>query len=140
MTRYWLGVVSREHVRRGVEAGFAQANHGKRAAVARMRPGDKLVYYSPRERMRDGEPVQSFTAIGTIDEGDAWEADEGCFKPWRRPVTYRRDAQELPIAKLRDVLDLTAQPNWGIVLRRGLLELSPHDYAVIAEAMGVTGG
>ncbi len=32
-TKYWLGVVSREHVRRGVELGIAQVNHGKRTPL-----------------------------------------------------------------------------------------------------------
>lgn len=136
--RYWLAVVSREHVLRGVELGIAQANHGKRAAVERMRPGDGLVYYSPRERMRAGAPVRSFTALGTIDDRPAWQADPqdgGCFRPWRRSVSYRRGVREIPIDTLRDHLDLTSVPHWGMVLRRGLVELSAHDYALIARTM-----
>ncbi|MEU4342903.1 EVE domain-containing protein [Nocardia sp. NPDC023852] len=136
--RYWLGVVSREHVLRGVRLGIAQANHGKRSAVERMRPGDGLVYYSPREGMRAGAPVRSFTAIGTIDDRPVWQADpqdDGCFQPWRRSVSYRAGAREIPIEALRADLDLTSVPNWGVVLRRGLVELSAHDYALIARAM-----
>ncbi|MBF6297153.1 EVE domain-containing protein [Nocardia amamiensis] len=136
--RYWLAVVSREHVLRGVALGIAQANHGKRAAVERMRPGDGLVYYSPRERMRAGAAVRSFTAIGTIDDRPAWQADPqdgGCFRPWRRSVSYRQRVRETPIDALRDHLDLTSVPNWGMVLRRGLVELSAHDYALIARTM-----
>lgn len=141
MTRYWLGVVSKEHVLRGVELGFAQANHGKRTAVERMRPGDTLIYYSPREGMRSGAPVRAFTAIGTIDDRPAWQpdpielADGGCFQPWRRSVSYRTDANETALDELRDELDLTSSPNWGMILRRGLIELTAHDHAVIAKAM-----
>ncbi|MEC3952388.1 EVE domain-containing protein [Nocardia sp. CDC153] len=137
MTRYWLGVVSRDHVRRGVKLGFAQANHGKRAAVERMSPGDGLVYYSPRTGMREGEPIKSFTALGTIAEGPAWQVEEpgGCFRPWRRAVDYDPAAREVPIDELRTDLDLTSVPNWGIVLRRGLVELSAHDFEVISRAM-----
>ncbi len=134
MTRYWMGVVSREHVLRGVELGIAQANHGKRAPVERMEPGDGIVYYSPRERIRAGAEVRAFTAIGTIDDTDVWQADDGRdFKPWRRSVTYTKDAHQAPIRDLD--LELTAQPNWGVLLRRGLLELSEHDFTTIAEAM-----
>ncbi|MEU6829250.1 EVE domain-containing protein [Nocardia beijingensis] len=136
--KYWLAVVSREHVRRGVRLGIAQADHGKRAAAERMRPGDGLVYYSPREGMRAGAPVRSFTAIGTIDDRPAWQADPqdgGCFRPWRRSVSYRAEARETPIDALRAELDLTSVPNWGMILRRGLIELSPHDYALIAREM-----
>ncbi|MGW4125555.1 EVE domain-containing protein [Nocardia sp. NPDC004711] len=136
-TRYWLAVVSRDHVRRGVELGFAQANHGKRAAVERMKAGDGLVYYSPRTGMREGEPIKSFTAIGTVADGPAWQVEEqgGCFRPWRRAVDYDRAAREVPIDDLRTELDLTSVPNWGIVLRRGLVELTAHDFDRISRAM-----
>ena len=40
MPRYWLGVVSREHVLRGVEVGIVQVNHGKRTPLERLSPGD----------------------------------------------------------------------------------------------------
>ena len=33
--RHWVGVVSREHVMIGVEAGFAMLNHGKLAPLQR---------------------------------------------------------------------------------------------------------
>ena len=137
MNKYWLAVVSRDHVRRGVALGIVQANHGKRAAVERMRPGDGLVFYSPRTGMREGEPVKSFTAIGTVDDGPAWQAEDpgGCFLPWRRAVTYRPDAHDVAIDTVRGDLDLTSVPNWGIVLRRGVVELSAHDFAVISQAM-----
>lgn len=132
MTRYWMGVVSREHVRRGVQLGIAQANHGRRTPLQRMRPGDGIVYYSPRQRIRDGEMVKAFTAIGRIDDREPWQADEGDFQPWRRAVTYA-DATEAPIKGLD--LELTSKPNWGVQLRRGVLELSEHDFRAIEEAM-----
>ncbi|MEV6069341.1 EVE domain-containing protein [Nocardia sp. NPDC052001] len=137
MRRYWLAVVSRDHVHRGMELGIAQANHGKRAAVERMAAGDGLVYYSPRTGMREGEPVRAFTALATIDDRPAWQAEDqgGCFRPWRRAVSYDRDARQIPIDDLRGELDLTGVPNWGIVLRRGLVELTAHDFEAISRAM-----
>ncbi|WP_225724869.1 MULTISPECIES: EVE domain-containing protein [unclassified Nocardia] len=143
MTKYWLNVVSREHVLRGAELGIVQANHGKRHGIERMTPGDGLVYYSPREGMRTGAPVRAFTAIGVVADRPAWQAvmegvtapGGGCFEPWRRAVHYRTDAREIPIERLRAELELTSGPNWGIVLRRGLIELSEHDFAVISAAM-----
>ncbi|PXX69067.1 EVE domain-containing protein [Nocardia tenerifensis] len=141
MTRHWLNVISKEHVLRGVELGIVQANHGKRSAVERMRPGDTLIYYSPREGIRSGAAVRAFTAIGTVDDGPAWQADPvdlpdgGCFQPWRRSVSYRTDAKQISVEQLRGELDLTSSPNWGMVLRRGLIELTAHDHAVIARAM-----
>lgn len=47
MTRYWIGVASREHVHRGVKGGFAQVCHGKPGPLERMAEGDWIIYYSP---------------------------------------------------------------------------------------------
>ncbi len=72
VTKHWVGVVSRDHVMIGVEGGFCQVNHGKEAPLRRMAKGDHMLYYSPRERIKDGEIIQAFTAVGTIidDKGD----------------------------------------------------------------------
>jgi hypothetical protein len=61
------------------------------------------------------------------------EAHEGTFHPWCRRVDYVGGAMETPIRSL--ALDLTAQPNWGYQLRRGLVELSEHDFTEIRAAM-----
>jgi hypothetical protein len=55
----WLGVVSRDHVLRGVEKGIAQIGHGKSAGLQRMGAGDGFVYYSPRDAYPNGAPVQA---------------------------------------------------------------------------------
>lgn len=73
----WLGVVSAEHVRRAVDLGIAQIGHGKRSGLARMKAGDVLVYYSPVESIGDRDPLREFTALGVIEEGEIWQADEG---------------------------------------------------------------
>ncbi|MFE3254725.1 hypothetical protein ACFXHE_03560, partial [Nocardia sp. NPDC059229] len=46
-----------------------------------------------------------------------------------------RPARQVPIDDLRTELDLTSVPNWGIVLRRGLVELTAHDFDLISRAM-----
>jgi hypothetical protein len=135
----WLGVVSADHVSRGVDLGIVQTNHGARAGIARMRPGDWIVHYSPQERRGERSPVQAFTAIGRIADGDPWRAEpegpDSTFRPWRRRVDYRTDARRAPLADLRADLELTAEPNWGYQLRRGLLPLSAPDLGVIHLAM-----
>ena len=135
--RYWLGVVQREHVLRGVELGIAQTNHGAKAGVQRMQPGDGFVFYSPKTSYPEGDPLREFTAIGRIAPGEAWQADDGDFHPWRRKVDYDGGAHPIPIAPLLDVLDLTrGHRNWGFAMRRGHLELTEHDFGVIAREMG----
>ena len=46
--RYWIGVVSQDHVEAAVAHGFVQLNHGKAGPLERMRPGDGFAFYSPR--------------------------------------------------------------------------------------------
>jgi hypothetical protein len=131
----WLGVVSRDHVLRGVEKGIAQIGHGKSTGLRRMSAGDGFVYYSPRDAYPKGTPVRAFTAIGRVADDEVWQADEGEFKPWRRRIDYERGAVEVPIAGLSARLDLTEKPTWGYGLRRGLVELSAKDFSLIRAAM-----
>ena len=131
----WLGVVSAEHVARGVELGIAQIGHGKRAGLARMKTGDRLVYYSAQQRLGEPARLRSFTALGTIADEVIWQAEEGSFRPFRRRVDYDRRARPVTLAQLTMRLELTAAPNWGYQLRRGLVPLSEPDFDVIACAM-----
>lgn len=132
----WLGVVSRAHVQRGVTGGFAQVCHGKGPPLRRLQPGDWLVYYSPSVEM-GGAPLRAFTAIGRVEDDRVFAFDMGGgFVPFRRRVRYL-DATSAPLGPLAATLELCAQPNWGMALRRGLLPLSLGDLAVVARAMGV---
>lgn len=138
---YWIGVVSRSHVLRGVAGGFAQMNHGKQAPLKRMKAGDGLVYYSPRESYPDGAPLQAFTALGFIQTGEVYEHDmtpDGVpgFVPWRIDVDYR-PAQAVPIKPLVAQLDFIAdKTHWGAVFRFGQVRISEADFSRIATAMG----
>lgn len=133
----WLAVVSQDHVDRAVSLGIAQVNHGRRGPLASMHAGDRLVYYSPRTSMRGGSPLRAFTALATFPDDDLWQADEGEFRPWRRRASYVAEARPAPVDELRGALELTAAPNWGYQLRRGLVPLSDHDVDLAAEAMGI---
>ena len=138
---YWIGVVSRSHVLRGVSGGFAQMNHGKQAPLKRMKAGDGLVYYSPRESYPDGAPLQAFTALGFIRSGEVYEHDMSAdgvpgFVPWRINVDYL-PAQHTPIKPLIAQLDfITHKTYWGAVFRFGQIRISEADFRRIAAAMG----
>ena len=43
--RYWINTMSRDHVMRGVEGGFTQANHGRPTALRKLQRGDVMVFY-----------------------------------------------------------------------------------------------
>ncbi|MFK5980259.1 MAG: EVE domain-containing protein [Rhizobiaceae bacterium] len=138
MTRYWIGVVNREHVKIGEAGSFCQLYHGRDAPVRKMNPGDWLIYYSPHEKLRGGEPLQSFTAIGQIRPGELYSSDMGNgFMPTRRDIAYHI-AQDVPIRPLLDDLTITEnQRNWGLIFRRGVFELPAEDFSLIATAMGL---
>lgn len=132
---HWLGVVCRDHVRRGTQLGIAQLGHGQRDGLARLAADDWLIYYSPRTSLRDGAPLQAFTALGVVVDDEIWQAHEGTFHPWRRRIEYLPDAVETPIRSLS--LDLTAESGWGAQLRRGLVRLTDDDFGRIRTAMQV---
>ncbi len=133
--KFWLCVASADHVRRGRFDGFMQVNHGKLGPLKRMKPGDGIVYYSPSQTMGGKDGLQSFTAIGTIKEGEPYRGFmSGDFQPFRRDVAWL-DGREQPIQPLADKLDLTRDKNWGYSLRFGIIELSAADFTTICEAM-----
>jgi hypothetical protein len=138
MSRNWVAVASAEHVQLGRSQGFMQVCHGKVAPLRRIHPGDGVVYYSPTNVFRGNDRLQSFTAIGVVRDGPPYQADmSGGFSPFRRDVDWRK-AEAVPIKRLVDRLQFTAgRSNWGFQLRFGLFEVSGHDMAVIADAMGV---
>lgn len=136
--RYWLGVASREHVLRAVAVGLVQARHGARAALEQMGESDGVVYYSPRTDI-DGDSLREFTAIGRIAPGIVHQGESAApssYRPWRRHIDYETDAVATSIRPLLSVLEFTrSDPNWGYQLRRGLLEISRHDFELIRRQM-----
>lgn len=135
--RCWLAVASAGHVRLGRAGGFMQVCHGKRAPLARIQPGDRVVYYSPSEAFRGSDKLQSFTAIGRVAPGVPYEVDMGGgFRPFRRDVDWL-PGREIPIRPLLQDLAFTATDrNWGYKLRFGLFEIDDDDFALIERAMG----
>ena len=119
--RFWLGVVQREHVLHGVAQGIAQFNHGSKAAVARLREADGLIYYSPRVSFPDGDPLREFTAIGRVADDVVFEATGGhqmttaggdTLRTWRRRIDYDREAQggvDPPAARGARLHDIVAE-------------------------------
>lgn len=136
--RYWLGVVHRGHVRDAVRRGIVRLNHGDRESVLPLREADGIVYYSPRET-KDGETLRAFTAIGRVAPGPAFAANGRtgpAGRDWRRRADWYLPAVEAPIRPLLGHLSFTSdRRNWGLQLRRGVLELSRADFDVIRQAM-----
>lgn len=134
MTRYWIAVASADHVRIGRQQGFMQVCDGKPAPLRRIRPGDWVACYSPREMMRGGALCQAFTALGRVQDGAPYRVEMAPgFHPFRRDVEWV-SAAETPIRPLLEHLTWGG-PNWGYQLRFGLFETTLADMTLIARAM-----
>jgi hypothetical protein len=131
--RYWINVVSYEHVLNGVQAGITQSCHGKSAPLKRMKAGDWIVHYSPKEKFLGKEPCRKFTSIGQVADEAVYqfEMTEG-FIPWRRNVNYL-ECKLLPITPLLDQLSFTKEKgkNWGMAFRYGFFEMTEDDFKLI---------
>jgi len=138
--KYWLAVVSADHVAVGAEAGFAQIAHGKAVPLRRMGVGDGIIYYSPRKSVDKssaaGNKLQMFTALAVITGDQVYQVDMGGgFRPYRRNATYVR-TQPLALAEVKQELDFGRNgANPGAVLRFGFLQLSAGDFWTIAARM-----
>lgn len=140
MATYWMGVARADHACAGRDGGFAQLGHGKHEAVKSLKRGDWIVYYSPKEKMGEGDAVKSFTTIGQVTSDEPYQVTQAIgFEPFRVDVDYVQEARPAPIAPLLEKLALTKGrgSNWGIVMRRSKSKLSPDDVRIIAAAMEV---
>jgi hypothetical protein len=135
--RAWVGVVSRAHVLRGVQGGFAQLCHGRHAPLDRMQLGDWLVYYSPTTEFRSGTALRAFTAVGRVVGERSYPFDMGGgFVPYRRTVAYERSDAPVPAKALAAQLHfMCSGSNWGMRARRGHFEIDLHDLELIASAL-----
>jgi DNA-binding MarR family transcriptional regulator/predicted RNA-binding protein len=135
---YWVSTISRDHVRLSVEGGFTQAGHGKASGLKRLKADDWLIYYSPKTSLRDGEPVQAFTAIGRVLDEELYQVEQAPgFTPWRRNIEFVKSI-EAPIRPLIDQLSfIKDKRRWGYMFRVGLFKIPREDFAVISRAMAV---
>ena len=139
MKSYWVGVVSRSHVQRGVAGGFIQLNHGRKEPVRRFRAGDGLAMYSPRISYPDGAPLQAFTAIGVVRTGEVYQVEMSAdFRPYRVDVDFV-EAKEAPVRPLiRHLSFIKDKDHWGAAFRFGQLRVPAADFGLIARAMGAS--
>ena len=134
--KYYIAVASKDHVLKGVEDGFMQANHGKANALKRLKENDWIIYYSSKLNIDKDEKCQCFTAIGQVKDELLYQGimAEG-FQSFRRNVTFY-DAKEVSILPLIEQLDfIPDKKRWGFPFRFGFLEISEKDFEVIKSKM-----
>jgi len=134
--KYYIVVVSKDHVLNGVKGGFMQANHGKAPSLKKLRKDDWVIFYSPKQSYSGNEPLQAFTAIGQVKDEELYlhKMTED-FIPYRRNVNFY-DCTETPIAPLINHLDFIENKKiWGFKFRFGFFGIQQHDFELIMEEM-----
>jgi len=88
-SRCWVVVASKDHVQKGVKAGFMQACHGNASPLKRLRVNDWVLDYSPKLKFGGEEKCQAFTGIGRVVGESVYAYDMGHgFVPFRRNVHF----------------------------------------------------
>lgn len=133
---FWINVVSRDHLKRGIDGGFTQANHGKDTILKRLKAGDWIVFYSPKTAYENGEPLQAFTAIGQVKDDELYQVEMmPGFTPWRRNVEFK-ECVETTIKPLIGYLSfIQDKTHWGYKFRFGLFQIPEADFELIKNAM-----
>lgn len=136
---YWVVVASRDHALSGVEQGIVQANHGKPGPLKRMQPGDRILLYAPKREFGDKEPYQRFVGLGTVAEGEVYQANiDPDFQPFRRKATYQ-PVTEAPIQPLIEHLAfILNKKSWGYPFRFGSFAIEQPDFELIVEKLLAT--
>jgi predicted RNA-binding protein len=134
--QYWIIVVSKDHIARGVAGGFIQANYGKEGPLKRMAVNDWIIVYSPKESYAGNEPLKAFTAIGQVADDKIYQHKmTSDFIPYRRNIKYYT-CKETPIAPLIDKLDfIKNKTSWGYQFRFGFFGIPEDDFKLICSKM-----
>lgn len=134
--KYYIAVASKDHIERGVEGGFMQANHGKATSLKRLRKGDGIIFYSPKRYFEKDEKCQFFTAIGEVKDEEIYQGIMAAgFQPFRRNVDFYK-CKQVSIIPLIDELDfILDKKRWGFSFRFGFLEIPEKDFQFIKSKM-----
>ena len=133
--RYWIGVVASDHARHAIDKGICAFAKGTRSAIAKLSEGDRFAYYSPKTGFMSGDPVQAFTALGTVIDTTPFEHDWDGHQIWVCRAAYAA----LPHTSVRPLLPslafVTNKDKWGMAFRRGMFEIGEADFDRIEAAM-----
>jgi len=134
--RYWITVVSKDHIKRGVAGGFMQANHGKPGALKKLHVNDWVIFYSPTVTYEGEEKLQAFTAIGQVTGTDIYQHKMSeSFMPYRRNVIFYpcKEVSFIPLIAQMDFIK--NKKGWGYHFRFGFFEIGKTDFELIRSKM-----
>ena len=94
--KYYIIVASKDHVTKGKENGFAQAGHGKKTQLDKLKKNDWIIYYSSKDKYEDGKAYQKFTAIGQVIDNEPYQVSVNSdFEPWRRNIEFNSGKRKI---------------------------------------------
>ncbi|SDJ28255.1 EVE domain-containing protein [Frankineae bacterium MT45] len=94
------------------------ANHGKRAPLARMKPGDRVLVYSPKTDFPNGDPFKAIAIVGVVTGA---EPEPSALIPGGfRLRADLREIEPITLEQVRDVLPTSR-------IRFGFFELPTDD-------------
>ncbi len=134
--KYWIAVISKEHAMCGVNGNFIQVCHGKQAPLKRMKNNDWIIVYSPKLKMEETKKLQSFTAIGQVNDEDVYQFKmTENFEPFRRNINFHK-CKEISILPLIENLEfIKNKKSWGFPFRSGFFEIKEDDFNLIMSKM-----
>ncbi len=137
MSKYWIGVASKEHVDKGVKDGFMQLCHGRHRPLSKIKKGDRILYYSPNKVFGKRDNLKSFTAVGKVVDNNIYKVKiDDTFEAWRKDVEFDKEIKSVKIKPIiEDLSFIENKEKWGVYFRSGVKEISKTDYEVIYNKM-----
>jgi EVE domain len=134
--KYWITVLSKDHVLAGMIGGFTQAHGDKAAQLELLEKGDLVIFYSSGTLFRHGEILQAFTGVARVTDAKTYRVKGSPNAQAVRRNVAALTSEEAPAAALAPALDfITDKANWATALRRSQFEIGEADAQRIAAAM-----
>ena len=101
-----------------------------------MEKGDGIIYYSAKDKMDGGKPLQLFTAIGHVIDDKPYNVQvSDTFKPYRRDVKYLKSKTADIRPLIKQLSFIKNKKKWGFYLMSGFAEIPKEDFELIRAAM-----
>lgn len=136
---HWVCVVSRADAHLAQVEGRLRLSATSERRVRRLREGDGVLLYSPREGNREGAVVRRFTAAGTVVAGEAYQLGDDPHGSWCRDVRFDDVRDEVEVGPLLERLSFVRPgAGWGVAFRPGFVRVAEADHRLVRAAL--TGG
>jgi predicted RNA-binding protein len=134
--RYWITAACKDHVKRGIDGGFMQANLGKLPALKRLKPNDWIIFYSLKQFMESDEKCRAFTAIGSVTEDEPYQVEiSENFKPYRKNINFINCNEVSILPLISELQFIENKKSWGYPFRFGFFEIKQFDFELITNKM-----